>query len=135
MEENFNDGIIKEFRASGGSVGGMFSGMELLLLTAKGAKSGAERTTPLAYTRDNDDYVIIASYGGAAKHPAWFHNLKANPDVTVEVGTERFAATAHIAGPTERERLFKAQAAVYPQFNEYQKKTTREIPVVVLKRH
>ena len=131
---DFNKQVIEEFRANGGKVGGNFSGMPLLLLTTTGAKSGQKRTTPLAYTTDGDRCVIIASYAGAPKHPAWYLNLAANPEVTLEVGSETFQARASTAEGAERDRLYAAQAAAMPVFNEYQQKTTRQIPVVVLER-
>ncbi len=130
----FNRKIIEEFRANGGKVTGDFAGAPLLLLTTTGAKTGASRTTPLVYTQDGDNIVIIASYGGAPKHPAWFLNLRANPDITIEVGEEKFAARASVPEGEERKRLFDQQAAKMPGFADYQKKTTREIPAVVIER-
>ena len=130
----FNEQLIEEFRANDGKVSGVFANAPLLLLTTKGAKSGATRVNPLAHTRSGDDYVIIASYGGAPHSPAWFHNLVAHPDVTVEVPGETFTARARIAEGEERDRLYAAQAEVLPTFIEYQAKTTRQIPVVVLER-
>ena len=130
----FNRKIIEEFRANGGKVTGQFAGSPLLLLTTTGAKTGASRTTPLVYTEDGDNIVIIASYGGAPKHPAWFLNLRANPEITIEVGAEKFAARAVIPQGEERKRLFDQQAAQMPGFADYQKKTTREIPAVVIER-
>jgi deazaflavin-dependent oxidoreductase (nitroreductase family) len=129
----FNQGIVEEFRANHGVVGGPFEGAPMILVTHTGAKSGVERTTPLVYTRDGDDVVIIASMGGAPKHPAWFHNIQANPRVTVEVGDDTYVADATILteGP-ERQRLYDQQAALMPNFAEYQEKTSRVIPVVVL---
>jgi deazaflavin-dependent oxidoreductase (nitroreductase family) len=106
----------------------------MMLLTTTGAKSGQPRTTPLVHTRSGDDLVIIASKGGDPKHPAWYHNLVANPTVEVEVGTDRYSATARVAEGDEREALWKAQAALMPNFDEYQEKTTRQIPVIVLER-
>jgi len=131
---DFNARIIEEFRANKGVVGGPFAGRNMLLLTTKGAKSGIVRTTPLVYSRDGDRLVIIASKGGAPSHPAWYHNLKAHPEVTVEVGTETFNVRAAEATGTERDRLYQQQAAEMPAFNEYQQKTSRKIPVVVLER-
>jgi deazaflavin-dependent oxidoreductase (nitroreductase family) len=128
----FNTNLINEFRANGGKVSGQFAGAPMILITTKGAKSGQERTTPLVYTRDGDNYVIIASKGGAPTHPAWYHNLVANPEATAEVGTEKFRVRARVAQGEERQRLYDAQAALMPNFAEYQKKTTRQIPVVVL---
>jgi deazaflavin-dependent oxidoreductase (nitroreductase family) len=133
-QSDFNLQIIDEFRANGGETFGMFKGRPLLLLTTTGAKSGAQRTTPLVYTRDGDRHVIIASKGGAPTHPAWFLNLRKNPDVTIEVGTEKFDATASIADGAEHDRLYAQHAEMMPQFNEYQQKTSRRIPVVVLER-
>ena len=130
----FNTQLIEEFRANGGKVGGMFAGAPLLLLTTIGAKSGQERVTPLAYTTDDDRYVTIASKAGAPTHPDWFHNLRANPDVTIEVGTETFPAHASVPEGDERQRLYDQMAAQMPNFAEYQRNTTRQIPVVVLER-
>ncbi len=133
-QTEFNLKIIEEFRANGGETFGPFKGRPLLLLTTKGAKSGESRTTPLVYSKDGDYLVIIASMAGAPKHPAWFLNLSANPGVTVEVGTEKFTARAAVAEAGERDRLYAQQAAQMPAFTEYQQKTTRRIPVVMLKR-
>lgn len=133
-QNDFNLSLIKEFRENGGETFGPFKGRPVLLLTTKGAKSGEARTTPLVYSRDGDRVVIIASMGGAPKHPAWFLNLRANPDVTVELGTEKFQATSAIAEGEERDRLYAQQAATMPAFNEYQQKTSRQIPVVILER-
>jgi deazaflavin-dependent oxidoreductase (nitroreductase family) len=132
---NFNEQIIENFRANRGQVTmAPFAGAPLLLLTTTGARSGKERTSPLAYTRDGERYVIIASKGGAPTNPDWYHNVVANPTVTVEVGAERFRARAFVAQGDERTRLYDAQAAIMPGFAEYQTKTTRQIPVVVLER-
>jgi deazaflavin-dependent oxidoreductase (nitroreductase family) len=126
---DYNNDLIEKFRANNGA---MPNGSALLLLSTKGAKSGQLRVNPLAYTRDGDRYVIIASKGGYATNPDWYHNLVANPEVTVEVGEKRFPARAIVADGTERDRLFDAQAALMPNFAEYQTKTTRKIPVIVL---
>lgn len=131
---DFNQNVIRQFRANGGKVGPPFEGAPMILLTTRGAKSGQERTTPLVHTRDGDKYVIIASKAGAPTNPAWYHNLVANPEVTVEVGTEKFQARARVATGEERDRLYDAQAKLMPNFAEYQQKTTRKIPVVVLER-
>ncbi len=112
----------------------MFAGAPLVLITTKGAKSGKLRTTPIVYTTDGDRIVIIASKAGAPTSPDWFHNLVANPDVTVELPTEKFEARARVTEEPERERLYRAQAALMPNFAEYEKATTRKIPVVVLER-
>lgn len=130
----FNRRIIEEFRANKGKVGGQFAAAPLLLLTATGAKSGRQLTIPLAYSRDGDRIVVIASKAGAPTNPDWYHNLIANPVVTVEVGSERFRARATVAKGEERERLFSNQAKQMSVFNDYQKKTTRRIPVFVLER-
>ena len=131
---DFNQKVIAEFRANGGKVGPPFEGAPMLLLTTTGAKSGQQRTTPLVHTMDGDRLVVIASKAGAPNHPAWYHNLVANPTVTIEKGTERFQARARVAGDEERDRLYAAQARLMPNFAEYQQKTTRRIPVVVLER-
>jgi len=130
-----NRDVITQFRANGGQIKeGMFKGAPVVLLTTKGARTGATHTTPLVHTRDGDRYVVIASKGGAPTNPAWYHNLVANPTVTVEVGPEKFQARATVARGEERDRLFNAQAARMPGFAEYQRNTTRRIPVVVLER-
>jgi deazaflavin-dependent oxidoreductase (nitroreductase family) len=131
---DFNSAIIEEFRAHGGKVGGPFEGAPLLLLTAVGAKSGEPRTTPVMYLPDGERMVIFASKAGAPTNPAWYHNLVANPSATVEVGTETVQVEATVASGEERRRLYDRQAGLYPQFADYQQKTTREIPVVVLQR-
>ena len=128
----FNAQIIEEFRANEGRVGGMFEGNPLLLLHHAGARSGTSYINPLAYQADQGRYVIFASKGGAPENPGWYHNLKANPDVTIEVGTETLAAHAEEATGEERERLFRTQAERIPQFGEYEQKTARTIPVMVL---
>src|SRR6516164_9509723 len=130
----FNQSVIEEFRANEGKVGGMFAGAPMILITHKGAKSGKEYTSPLVYTRDSDNVVIIASKGGAPEDPQWFRNLVANPDVTVEIGTEKYAGHARVAAGAERDRLFRAQADLMPNFDEYASKTSRTIPVVVIER-
>jgi deazaflavin-dependent oxidoreductase (nitroreductase family) len=131
---DWNNKIIEEFRAKGGRGVGPF-GDQLALLTTRGARSGKPHTTPLAFHRDRGRYVVIASMGGAPRHPAWYHNLLANPEAELEVGSDRFRvrATPVPTGP-ERDRLFAQQAAIMPGFWEYEKKTTRVIPAVVLER-
>jgi deazaflavin-dependent oxidoreductase (nitroreductase family) len=131
---DFNQKIITEFRANQGKVGGQYANRPLLLLTTTGAKSGKTYTHPLAYTKDGDRLVVIASFGGAPKNPSWYHNLVAHPEVTVEVGSERFQARATVATGEERQRLYDRQAEQIPAFAEYQKKTKRQIPVIVLTR-
>jgi len=129
----YNQKIIDEFRANGGLVTGR--GRTVLLLHTIGAKSGKEHLTPVAHTKDGDDrYVIIASKGGAPDNPDWFYNLLAHPKVTVEVGTEKFEAKAAVQSEPERTRLYEQMGAAMPGFLEYQKKTSRTIPVVVLTR-
>ncbi|HTF32837.1 MAG TPA: nitroreductase family deazaflavin-dependent oxidoreductase [Myxococcota bacterium] len=130
----FNKKVIDEFRSSGGKVGGQFAGAPMIIITHTGAKSGKTYTSPLVYSKDGDRFVIIASKAGAPTNPSWYHNLVAHPEVTVEIGTEKFKARATEAKGAERDRLFAAQAKLLPQFNEYQKKTNRRIPVLVLER-
>jgi deazaflavin-dependent oxidoreductase (nitroreductase family) len=132
--KDINKQVIEEFRANGGKAGGMFEGAPLILLTTTGAKSGQPRIAPLVYTTDGDRIVIIASKGGAPTHPDWYHNIVANPDVTVELGTEKFPARAEIAAEPERTRLFNAQADIMPNFYEYQQNTDRTIPVITINR-
>jgi deazaflavin-dependent oxidoreductase (nitroreductase family) len=129
---DFNAKVIDEFRANEGRVGGMFEGSTLLLLHHVGAKSGESRINPLVYMSDDGRYVIFASKGGAPTHPGWYHNVKANPDTTIEVGTDTLDVVASEATGQERERLFRAQAERAPQFAEYAEKTDRVIPVIVL---
>jgi deazaflavin-dependent oxidoreductase (nitroreductase family) len=131
---DLNQKVIKEFRANQGKVGGRYANVPLLLLTTTGAKSGQALTRPLAYTRDGDHLVVIASFGGGPKNPSWYHNLVANPEATVEVGSERFRVRATVTTGEERQRLYNRQAEQMPNFAEYQKKTTRQIPVIVLTR-
>lgn len=133
MANDWNQSIIAEFRANAGKVGGPFEGKDLLLLTTTGAKSGLPRTNPAAYIRDGDRFVIIASKAGAPENPDWYHNLRANPKVTLEIGTETIEATATpITGGPERDRLYAAMVEVMPGFAEYETKTDRVIPVVAL---
>ena len=132
--KEINRKVIEEFRGNGGKVGGQFAGAPMVLLTTKGAKSGKTYVNPLVYSRDGDKYVIIASFAGGPKNPSWYHNLVAHPTPTVEIEGERFQAKATFPGGTERERLFNQQASQMPIFNEYRKKTARQIPVVVLER-
>ncbi len=133
-EKMFDEQVIEEFRARGGVVGGRHEGRPLIILTTTGARSGQPRETPLIYGRDGDDLFIIASAGGSATHPAWYHNLLAIPDVTVEIGSDRFQArAAPVTGP-ERARLYGQLAARFAFFREYAETTAREIPVVRLVR-
>lgn len=130
---DWNSQIIEEFRGNAGKVGGTFEGRDLLLLTTTGAKSGLPRTNPVAYVRDGDKLVVIASKAGAPTSPDWYHNLRANPEVTIEIGTEthKAIATPITSGP-ERDRLYAAMVEVMPGFAEYEQKTDRVIPVVTL---
>jgi len=132
--EEFNRKVISEFRANQGKVGGEMAGVPLLLLTTTGAKTGRTLTKPLAYTRDGDRIVIIASFAGNPHNPPWFHNIVANPTVTIELGAEKFRVKATVTMGAERQRLFDAQAKQLPVFADYQKKTTRQIPVLSLTR-
>ena len=127
-----NKQIIDEFRANGGKVGGRFEGKTLLLLHTKGAKSGHERINPVACIRDGERLAVIASKGGADTHPDWYYNVVANPQVTMEVGTETFQARASVAEEPERTRLYDKMVEVMPGFADYRRKTTRVIPVIVL---
>jgi len=132
---DFNRQVIDEFRANHGRVGGYFEGQDLLLLTTKGRKSGREHTTPAMYSRDGDRLLVYASAAGSPKHPDWYENLVANPEVTVELGDERFEARAEPLEGEERDRAYAAQVERYPQFSEYEEKAAgRTIPVVVLTR-
>jgi deazaflavin-dependent oxidoreductase (nitroreductase family) len=131
---DYNQQIIAEFRANAGRVGGSWEGRDLLLLTTTGRKSGNEHTTPMVYTRDGDRLLVYASKGGAPKHPDWYLNLVADPQVIVEVMGERYDATAAPLQGQERDREYAAQTERVPTFGEYQEKTTRVIPVVALQR-
>jgi deazaflavin-dependent oxidoreductase (nitroreductase family) len=129
---DFNAQIIEEFRANEGRVGGMFEGSTLLLLHHTGAKSGTSRTNPLGYLNDQGRYVVFASKAGAPTNPDWYHNLKAHPNATIEVGTDTIEVVASEATGDERDRLYRTQAERVPQFADYEKKTDRVIPVIVL---
>lgn len=125
-----NAKAIAEFRANGGRCGPPFEDTPIVLVTMKGARSGRELCSPLAYSTDGDDVIVIASMGGAPRNPQWYHNLVANPDVTLEVGTDRYEAVAVLTDGEERERLYAAQAAKLPIFNKYAEKAKpRVIPV------
>lgn len=132
--DDVNKSVIEEFRTNGGTVGGPFAHVPLLLLTTIGAKSGKTRINPLAYQADGDRLLIFASKGGTPTHPDWYHNVLKNPEVTVEVGSEKFTAVAEEIKGEERDRLYAKQAELYPNFADYQTKTTRLIPVIALKR-
>ena len=132
---DFNKAIIEEFRANAGKVGGQFASVPMLLLHTVGAKSGEPRINPLAYIADGERLVIVASFAGGPNNPPWYYNLLANPEVGVEVGDEEFRATAAVAEDPERAALYEKVAAALPAFTEYQKKTTRVIPVITLSRN
>lgn len=132
--KDFNRALIDEFRTNQGKVSGIFANAPLLLLTTTGARSGRPFTTPLVYTRDGDRLVVIASKGGSPTSPDWYHNVVANPKVTIELPAEQFEAHASVAEGAERDRLYQAQAALMPNFADYQRATSRVIPVVVLER-
>ena len=129
-----NQSVIDEFRANGGACGGPWEGNPMVLLTTIGARTGQPRTSPLTYTTDGERLVLIASKAGDPHHPAWYHNLVAHPEVTIEQGRERFAAIARVAAEPERSRLFAERVAVMPRFDGYRGLTDREIPVVVIER-
>jgi deazaflavin-dependent oxidoreductase (nitroreductase family) len=132
---DFNQTIIDEFRANEGKVGGQFAGRPLLLLHTVGAKSGQARTNPLAYVMDGDRIIVIASKGGADSNPSWYYNVRANPNVTVELGTETFQARATpVVEEPLRSELFAKVVEHMPGFADYEKKTSRKIPAIVLER-
>ena len=128
---DFNAKVIEEFRANGGQVAG-WEHVKLLLLHHVGAKSGTDRVQPLAYLEDGANYVIFASKAGADTNPAWYHNLKAHPDASIELGDRTVPVRAREATGAERDRLFEAQVGAMPQFAGYAEKTSRVIPVIVL---
>jgi deazaflavin-dependent oxidoreductase (nitroreductase family) len=131
----FNAELIARFRANGGQiVDGPYKGAPLLLMTTVGARSGKPLVKPLAYTRDTKDFVVLASKSGAPSHPDWYRNLRAQPLVMIEVGREQFQARAHVVEGADRERLFASHAAALPIFSDYQQRTSRQIPVIVLRR-
>jgi deazaflavin-dependent oxidoreductase (nitroreductase family) len=131
---DWNRSIIDEFRANAGKVGGRFEGATMLLLTHTGRKSGRARTNPLVYLEDGGRYLVFGSKGGAPEHPDWYLNLLANPDATIEVGTEAFEVEAAEVTGDERDRLYAQNAALRPAFAEYQQRTSRTIPVIALRR-
>ena len=132
--DDFNAKVIGEFRANGGKVGGPFGTVDMMLLTTRGRKTGASRTSPLACRFVGDDVVVIGSNGGDPRHPQWVLNLIADPAVNVEVGSDVYPAKARIAHGEERARIWADLVAAIPQFGEYEQRTDREIPVVVLER-
>lgn len=131
---DWNARIIEEFRTNEGRVGGNFAGAPVLLLHTRGARSGAERVNPMMYLEENGRCYVFASKAGAPTNPDWYHNLVANPDVTVEMGAETFPARAVVLIGAERDRVYARQAELYPGFREYQERTRRVIPVVELVR-
>ena len=131
---DWNKSTIEEFRANKGKVGGYFAGSNLLLLHTKGSKSGLERINPVMYFIDGNHYVIIASKGGADTNPDWYRNVLANPDVSVEIGTEQFQAIATPTSEPERTRLYEKMESINRGFTEYKRKTSRAIPVITLTR-
>lgn len=136
--DEMNREVLAEFRANAGVVdtaaGGYFKGKPVLVVHSTGARTGKARINPLMYLDEGDDRYVFASKGGAPHNPDWYHNLKANPEVTVEAGTESYPAVAReITGP-ERDRVYAAMADAFPQFGDYQEKTTRTIPVIALDR-
>lgn len=132
MADNWNTKIIEEFRAGGGRVGGNFEGAPLLLLHTTGARSGEVRVNPMMYRKVGDGYAVFASKAGAPTNPDWYHNLVAHPDVQAEIGTQTLPFTARVATSEEREPIWSAQKAEYPGFADYEQKTTRQIPVIIL---
>ena len=130
----WNDDLIADIRKNGKATSGPFVGRDVLVLTTKGAKSGKVHEVPVVYSNEGDDLVVVASMGGAPKNPAWFHNLKAHPDVTVETGKQSWKAKALITPEAERVRLYEQHAVKHPGFRDYVKKTTRKIPVIRLRR-
>jgi deazaflavin-dependent oxidoreductase (nitroreductase family) len=131
---DWNAAIIDEFRANEGKVGGPFEGAPMLLLHTTGAKSGSARVNPLVYQADDDRLVIFGSAAGAPANPDWYHNLVANPEVTVEVGTETIPLRARVAEGEEHQRLWTRQKEIMPGFADYEARTTRQIPVIILER-
>jgi len=134
--DNFNERnqrIIHEFRASGGVVGGSYEGRTLLLLHTTGARSGKERINPVAYIREGENFVVVASKGGAPDNPDWYHNILAHPRLTVEVGPDIFEVDARETEEPERSRLYDRMVEIHPNFDEYRRKTERVIPVIMLK--
>ena len=131
---DWNRKIIAEFRENGGKVGGPFAGASMILVHHVGARSGTERVSPMVWFPDGDRMLVVASAAGSPKNPDWYHNLKANPRVDVEVGTETFPVVAEALDADERARMWRRITEVAPGFAEYQTKTTRVIPVLALTR-
>ena len=132
---DFNRALIQDLRSNKGkATSGPFVGRDLVILTTRGAKTGAVHESPIVFSRDGDRYVVIASKGGAPTNPSWYHNLKAHPEITVEIGGEKFKARASEAGDDDYERLYQNHAKNMPAFSDYRKRTTRKIPVMILER-
>jgi deazaflavin-dependent oxidoreductase (nitroreductase family) len=130
--DDFNTKIIREFRENAGRVGGPFEGAPLLILHTTGAKSGTVRESPVMYKDLGGSYAVFASKGGAPTHPAWYHNILAHPEVQAEIGTQTVPLRARVADPAERERIWVPWKTENPGFAEYETKTSRQIPVVIL---
>jgi deazaflavin-dependent oxidoreductase (nitroreductase family) len=130
----FNQRIIDEFRACGGKVSGPVEGFTLLLLHNRGARSGAERITPVAYQPLTEGWAVFATHAGAPKHPDWFHNVVAHPETTIEIGTDTVHVRARVAAGEERDRIWERQKLFYPRYARYEQRAGREIPVVILER-
>ena len=133
-QHDFNQALITEFRTNGGKLSGQLANSRILLLDTVGAKSGERRTTPLGYGMDGDRFIVIAANAGAPAHPDWYYNMRANPDVTVELGNAQFPVHASTAEGAERERLFAQRGTIVPWFDAQQEKTSRQIPFVILER-
>jgi deazaflavin-dependent oxidoreductase (nitroreductase family) len=133
-DELFGEEHVRVYRETGGQVGYHWRGTTILLLTTKGRRSGEQRTTPLIHRTDGEDWVIVASKGGAPEHPGWFQNLQAEPNAAIQVRDEEIPVRASVADGEERERLWSAMVEVWPAYEEYRERTSREIPVVVLRR-
>jgi deazaflavin-dependent oxidoreductase (nitroreductase family) len=134
-ENLYGDAHVRRYRETGGAVGHIWRrGAKTLLLTTHGRKTGNPTTAPLIYEQDGDDYIVIASQGGAPQHPGWYRNLAKDPNVGVQVKDDVFAARARTATGDERERLWRLASQQWPAYDDYQQRTEREIPVVVLER-
>lgn len=122
---------VSLYRLSGGRIMGTFGGAPILLLTTRGRKSGRSRTVPLVYIKQDASFAVVASYAGSPKHPSWYLNLVANPNVELQVGSERFGALARTASAEEKSRLWPQFVAIYPRYEDYRKRTMRDIPLVI----
>lgn len=133
--DDYNRRIIEEFRTNGGQVGGEYDGMPLLLLHHTGAKTGTRRINPMTYLPLDGGYAVFASNAAQPNNPNWYHNLRANPTVTIEVGTETHDVVARLAEGAERDTIWTKQKAANPLFADFERATTRQIPVIVLEEH